>query len=279
MLFASAPLLGHGGYHQEIQRLDEQIAEHPDDGEIWFHRGRVKLLHGEWQDALTDLEKAERLVPGRFPVDWVRGDALVAAGKLDAARAVLDDFLASHCNHGGALLSRARLLAKMEMKDAAQADYCAALQHTPNAEPDLFLEVSDALARMKRNDEAIQVLETGMQKLGRVPGLLLKALELELGAKHFDAALARIEAMQKTSQRPEPWMVRRAEVLLQAGRRDEARAAWQELQDHIATLTDQQRGSHAMSVLAETVSQSLAQFDQISPPTSLAPAARSGGTP
>jgi Flp pilus assembly protein TadD len=77
-----------------------------------------------------------------------------------------------------------------------------------------------------------------MQKLGSVPGLLLKILELELAAKKFEAALARVQTMERVSPRPEPWMKKRAEILIQAGRREEARKALQELQHHIATLTD-----------------------------------------
>jgi hypothetical protein len=55
----------HGAYHEELQRSDEQLALHPDDPSLWFHRGYLNFLHGAWEMSLTDLEKTDRLAPGK----------------------------------------------------------------------------------------------------------------------------------------------------------------------------------------------------------------------
>lgn len=264
LVLSCASLYGHGAYHEELQRTDEQIAEHPNDGELWFHRGWVNFLHGEWQTSLTDLEKADRLAPGKFATDWIRGQALLTGGKLEAAKTVLDEFLAQHPTHGGAYLSRARVLAKMELWTGALSDFRAALTHTKNAEPDLYIEIADALAQQQQTDEAVQVLASGIQQLGNTPGLVLKALDLELATRRYDAALTRIAAMQSTAPRPEPWMARRAAVLAQAGRIAESRAAWLALQTHLSALPNLQRGSHAMSVLADEAAQALKSLSETS---------------
>ena len=52
-------------------------------------------------------------------------------------------------------------------------------------------------------------------------------------------------------------MAKRAALLAQAGRRAEARAAWQALIDHLAALPNLERGSHAMSILAEQAREAL----------------------
>ena len=78
-------------------------------------------------------------------------------------------------------------------------------------------EVAGALASHGYEKEAAGVLDTGIEKLGKIPSLVLRALDLEIAAKDFDAALRRIEHTRERAPRPEPWMARRAAVLA-AGR-------------------------------------------------------------
>lgn len=254
---------GHGAYHEELQRVNEQLAQHPDAPELLFKRAWVNYLHGDWQSSLVDLERTDRIAPGEWPTDFMRGQALMAAGRLEAAKAALDAFLEEQPRHGEGLLARGRVLWKMERSEAALTDLRAALECTAHPEPDLFIEVAEALKEQRLLDEAAQVLADGVKKLGNSPGLVLKALDLELATGRFDAALTRIDAMQKLSPRPEPWMARRASVLAQAGRVEASRAAWITLRDHLATLPNLERGSHAMSLLARQTMEALSSLDSV----------------
>ena len=114
--------------------------------------------------------------------------------------------------------------------------------------------------------EAVQVLAAGIEKLGPIPSLALRAMEVEIATKNFDAALTRVEALRKSAPRPEPWMARRASVLAQAGRIEDSRAAWQALVEHLAALPNLERGSHAMSKLAEDARQALASLASLTAP-------------
>jgi hypothetical protein len=113
-------------------------------------------------------------------------------------------------------------------------------------------------------------LEAGIEKLGTIPVLVLRLIDLEIGANDFSAALVRVETMRRTAPRPEPWMAKRASILAQQGRIPESRAAWQELITHLAALPSAERGSHAMSTLIEESRQAL---------TSLASQPESSQTP
>jgi len=248
----------HGAYHEELQRTDELIAASPDNAELWFHRGYLNFLHGDWRQSLLDVEQAERLAPGKHPVGLVRGQALMAGDQFEAARAVLDEFVRSHPEVSEGYAARARVLLKLAKPDEAVADFEAALAKLTHPEPDLYVETADAMIAQKHPENAVRVLQAGMRKLGEIPSLALKALELESALGLYDAALSRVAAMQKTAPRPEPWMARRADLLTQAGRTEEARAAWTALRDRIAGLPNLERGSHAMSVLAERADKALA---------------------
>ena len=261
----------HGAYHEELQRIDELIAASPDNGELWFHRGYLNFLHGDWRQSLLDVEQAERLAPGKHPVGLVRGQALMAGDQFEAARAVLDEFVRSHPEVSEGYAARARVLLKLAKPDEAVADFEAALAKLTHPEPDLYVETADAMIAQKHPENAVRVLQAGMRKLGEIPSLALKALELESALGLYDAALSRVAAMQKTAPRPEPWMARRADLLTQAGRTEEARAAWTALRDRIAGLPNLERGSHAMSVLAERADKALANPLPITSQTTATP--------
>lgn len=253
------PLLAcaHGTIHERLDQLNKALALQPDDAALRCQLAGVYCEHGDWREALAELDRAEALAPGRNAVDLRRGDALLTGGRPAVAKAALDRFLAAHPAHPDALLLRARALGALKQAEPSLADYRAALKATPRPEPDLVQEVADALAAHGHADEAMQVLAAALVRLGPVPSLALRALELETAAGRFDAALTRIDALQKTAPRPEPWMAKRAALLAKAGRVAGARAAWQALVAHLDALPNLERGSPSLRDLADQARQAL----------------------
>lgn len=250
--FAAAPIVSaHGSFHEELARIDALIREAPEDAGLWHQRGWLHLLHGDWEQTLLDVERAGRMAPGRFPPGYVQGKALAAGGKLVAARAVLGDYLKQHPEHGAAWLERARVLQRMGLAAQALPDFRMALAKIRNPEPDLYIELARILVECARSDEAVRVLDQGISRLGRIPSLALKAIEIDAARGMLSDALSRIALMQKSAPRPEPWMAQRARILERAGRHDEALSAWKDLVEHIAALPAQVRSAHAVSVFLE----------------------------
>lgn len=240
----------HGTFHELVTAISDEIAEQPRNAALYFKRARLHLEHADWKSTLIDLEMTDRLAPGALESGLVRGQALALAGMPDAAKDTLDEFLKTHAAHPLGLLERARVLKTLEQHDASLADYRQALDNTLHPEPDLFHEAAGALAERALHEEALQVLRRGLKTFGDVPSLVLKAMEIEIATGQYDAALTRVDAMQKSAPRPEPWMAKRASVLAQAGRLKDSRAAWLALREHLAALPNLERGSHAMSTLA-----------------------------
>ena len=241
----------HGPLHERIAALTAEIAAKPDDVALRYQLAEISCQHGDWQTALTNVDKVDQLAPGKFPTDLLRGRAALSAGKADDAKAALDRFIAGQPGNSQALYLRARAFERLGKNDECLNDYRAALAVDARPEPDVFQEVAVALAFRGHKDEALRVLDAGMVKLGAIPTLGLKAMEMEVSLKRYDAALVRLDAMQKAAPRPEPWMAKRAALLEQAGRPDESRAAWESLVTHLSKLPEAERRSHAMSKLAE----------------------------
>ncbi len=255
VLALSGSLYGHGGYHERIAALTAELENDASNPLAHLELGNLHGQHGDLQLALADLERVDKLAPGKFLTDLSRGQAWLTAGDFAQAKSALDRQLLTHPECAQAWLLRARARRGVGENAASLADYREALQRTAAPEPDLFQEVADALAAQGYQAEALQVLAAGIVRLGQIPVLTLRALDLEIAMKDFDAALERVEAARRSAPRPEPWMARRASVLAQAGRSDEARAAWAALVQHLEGLPERERGSFAMSKLMEEARQ------------------------
>jgi tetratricopeptide (TPR) repeat protein len=260
LLFQAGKAFGHGGFHERIDYLTKALEQAPSDPMLRFELANLYGLHGDTQLALENLDKVDALAPGKFPTDLTRGDALLVARNFSKAKEVLDRQLSSHPETARAWLLRARAKQELGQKEASLSDYREALKRASSPEPDLMEELANALSAAGKKEEAIQVLTAGIEKLGKIPSLVLRAVDLEMEMRKFDAALCRIEQAQEQAPRPEPWMARRAEVLAQAGRIEESRSAWKELLARLGSLPDYERSSNAMSQLSERARNALASL-------------------
>ncbi len=272
LVLSAGPALGHGGFHQRLAQLAVALEKSPNDPALHFELADVNGQHGDWQMALLNLDRVEELAPGKFPTSLLRGQAWLTGGQPGKAKTALDALLAGQPEHARGRLLRARAAQRLGDAAGSLADYREALRRTPAPDPDLLQETAGALAAGGFPEEAVRVLAAGMEKLGPIPSLVLRAMEVEIATGNFDAALARGEALRKSAPRPEPWMARRASVLAQAGRIEESRAAWQALVTHLEALPNLERGSHAMSKLAEDARHALASLANLTPSATSNPA-------
>ena len=264
LVLAAASAFGHGGYHERIAELTAETKKNPSNPMLHFALANLHGQHGDLKLALQNADRVEAIAPGKFLTDLLRGQAWLVAGEFARAKEALDRQLVSHPESAQAWLLRARAQQKMGQDTASLADYREALKRTASPDPDLVQEAAGALAAHGEQKEAAQVLTTGIEKLGKIPSLVLRALDLEIAMKDFDAALRRVEEARQTAPRPEPWMARRAEVLAKAGRIEESRAAWEAFQKHLDNLPERERNSNAMKKLKNESRQALTSLQSIS---------------
>lgn len=241
----------HGDLDARIRELRAALLEHPHDAKLHFDLATALCEHEEWLAALEAAACADELAPGAQPTDLPRGRALAGLGRNAEAQVVLDRVMAAHPELADLRLDRARILAKLGNVEASLADYRVLLRDVARPNPEMIVEVANALATHGQPAEALAALETGTSRIGAFPVIELKALELSLVLERFDGALRHIEVLRRLSPRPESWMAERAEVLTRAGRIAEARAAWDDLLRHIEGLPNLRRGTRELRQLAE----------------------------
>ena len=150
---------------------------------------------------------------------------------------------------------RGRVLVELGRPLAASADYDRALElfDSENVRPDpaYYLERARALTAAGNREEALRGLVEGLERWGAPITMQLLAIELELGLGRHDAALERVERIAAAANRQETWLVRRGEILENAGRTTEARAAYIAALRAIDALPVGRRGNQAMRRLEQ----------------------------
>jgi tetratricopeptide (TPR) repeat protein len=247
----------HEGLHEQIVAITAKIKRDPKNASLYLHRGELHRLHRDWTRAAADYDRAERLEPELTIVGFVRGRMLFESGRLQRAKFTLDRFLAHQPNHFEALVTRARVLAKLGAADDALNDFTHALTISPD--PELYLERAQVEARDGRHiAQALTGLDEGIRNLGPLATLQIAAIDLELRRRNYDAALTRLETVMSQSERKEAWLARRGEILELAARPQEARAAFQDALAAIASLPPNRRQTRSITALQLRIRTALA---------------------
>lgn len=257
-------LLAHGALHEQIATATKQIEKNPKSAELYLKRGELHRAHEDWDAALADYERVATLNPKLAIVDLARGKLLLAANWPVSAKFYLDRFLAAQPKHVDALVTRARVEAKLGQRFASAQDYTTAITLSAEPPPEYYIERAQALAAEggKYLDEALQGLDGGIKKLGPLVTLQLFAIDLELKQKRYEAALSRLDQITAQSPRKETWLARRGEILQQAGRLGEAREAFQAALKAIDSLPPARRQVPAMQELEKRLISALNDLDK-----------------
>jgi len=260
---ACAPvnLRAHGDLEARIAALSNTLATNSSHAELFFQRAELYRLHDQQTLALGDYRRVLELDPSIDAARLGMSEALLKVGNPVAARAMVETFLEKHSANPEALLVRAQILTAMGKKLEAVADYSKALSAVSRPAPEIYLERAALLTENGKVEEAIAGLDEGVKRLGHVPPLELRAVELELGRARPDAALARLDEQIARAHRKEFLFCRRATVLEKLERWEAARASYQAGLDALNALAPEQRNVPAVRALGQQIEAALARLD------------------
>lgn len=266
LLLAATAARAHGDFHTLINDTNRDIEKEPKNPLLYLHRGELYRIHQQFDVAQADIAHAESLAPGLSALDLAKARLLFDTGWPLSARAHLDRFLKATPNHVEALILRSRVWTRLGQPLYAADDYSHAISQTPEGAPDLYIERAHSLASNGPDqiETALRGLDDGIKRMGPLVTLQLTAIELEMRRQNYDGALARVDTVMARSPRKETWLTRKGEILLQAGRADEAKKAYSEALTALGTLPPARRNVPAIADLESRIRQEL---DQLNRPT------------
>ena len=254
VLFAgmsSIQVWAHGDVGGQVQALTERIQQEPRNAALYLQRGELQRHLQHWELANQDLDRAEQLDRKLTAVHLSRALLLLESGHPDRALRPVDRFLAVEPRRADAHETRGRILFRLARHAESEAAFSKAIELLDYPTPDLYLARNEAiLARGAAfQSAALAGLDEGIARLGPVVTLELAAIELERTMKNWDGALRRVERQARVSPRKEGWLVRRGNILSEAGRDTEARQAYTQALTAIESLPERYRTAAATKQL------------------------------
>jgi len=263
LLVCISPLtvFAHEGISDQIREVNTQIRYDPKNPELYIKRGELYRVEQRWHAALADYKRASDLDPNLALVDFCKGRMYLDAGQPQIAKRYIDIFLKKKPDHAEGLIVRARILMKLHQYPLAAADFTRAIDLLPEPRPENYIERAQAQKSGGDLKAALNGLDEGIAKLGPLVTLQLDAIELEMDLANYDGALKRLETLAAQSERKETWLARKGEILLKAGRTQEARAAFGESLQAIKQLPEPLRTTKSTTELEAQIKSRLAELN------------------
>lgn len=271
LLFLLSGLVPRGSAHVDLlvqlEDINQQIAKDPKNVDLYLRRGELHRVHMDWDNALADFNYILTIEPGNTSVDYAKGRLMSDANWLLSAKGYLDRFISTHPRHAEAFTTRARVYTRLGLHQASAEDYDVSVSLSPEPGPEMFIERAQTLAALGPGhvNKAIEGLDEGIKRIGPLVTIQLLAIDLEVKRTNFTGAIERVDGITQRSPRKETWLTRRAEILEQAGRPDEARQSYQAALAALASLPPVRRNVPAMSHLERRIRTQLESINAAHP--------------
>jgi tetratricopeptide (TPR) repeat protein len=218
------PLRAHQDLLLQIEQLDGQISEDPQNTELLIKRGDLYRRHGDWASAEDDFEMVRELSPDHSSIDWFQGRLLVSSGRNEEGIILLTRFVEQDPNHGGAYRVRAEARWNLQQPLLAALDYQLAVNNSERPSPSLYrsLVLSLVAAGADHTDEAIAVVDDGLNRFAGEISLLGLGADLSLSQKKPGLAQFYLRKIPSRLNALPQWQFRQAILVCVKGDEDKA---------------------------------------------------------
>lgn len=261
---APAAARAHGDVHGRIDEASRALARSPDDAALLARRGGLFALDEDWARAADDFARARALAPDDPELAHHLANARLRAGEPGRAEALLDELLEREPDHADAFLLRARAREALGRHADAAEDYASSLAFAREPSPGVWLELSIALERGGRLDDALAALDAAAARLGPLAVLAERALALAGRDRPADAR-AWIERLPPAVRESPRWRLRRASLLRAEGALPAARAEVRDALAALDALPEARRRAEANVLLRGELEREAAALDAASP--------------
>jgi tetratricopeptide (TPR) repeat protein len=225
----------HPGKHEQLQRINHSIEQQPNEQALYIQRGYIYSENGEFDSAKADYQQAEELgPPALVALNW--GILYYRMGDFERATEYFDQYLEQFPKAAHAYEYRARAARDTGNYQQAIADLNSYFDLLEAPHPGNYIAAANMLHDMQQTEQALQLLDKGMEKIGLTPQLQRRAIELELERDQVSNAIARQDSLRKPLNANPLWKLQMAELLLQDNRDEEARKMAREAENELLKL-------------------------------------------
>lgn len=242
---AGAVLRAHPSPEHRLEEIEEHLRDNSADPAMRISYAAQLRKMERFDEADKALNTVDLIAPGlpaarleRAQIAYARHEDVEVAESLGKA------LVTEHPRFAEGWGFLAQLQRKAEKTDEAIDSFRRYIALTSEYRAGDFTDLATLLS--KRNEpgdkeEAIQVLDQGVAKVGDLTGLHLMAADLEVSLKRHEAAARRFDKLAARF-RPRPdWAKRKGDIYLDAGRYGEASQAYDSAIAIIQAMPKQRR--------------------------------------
>ena len=231
MLILRGLILGRISDYYRAAQLADHLVHHADtDIAAYVARARTRAVFHRFEEALDDLDHADRISPQDAPAKHERAAILQALGRYDEALAAYEEAAdrGGQFEQAGAL---AGLWADCGETDAAQRAYLESLRSRRGVSPFpvalLDFQLGTMWMRHGRLDQARACFEAALRRVPAYAAAQGHLAEVEADLGEPEAAITRLYPLAAASDDPD-YAAQLARILGELGRNDEA-SGWRRL--------------------------------------------------
>lgn len=255
---------GHGELSRKIAIFTKRIEAAPKDAGLRIERGECHRLHKDFGLAAADYDAALRLDPTLDAVHLCRAMLYFDSARHAKALTSIDAYLERVPRHVHGLHHRARILTVLGRYREASDAYDHVIRVASPPTPDMYLERSAAVLATKGTEcveRAVAGLDAGLERLGNLVVLQLRAIEIERDNGRVPHAVARVTSILNGTTRKERWLFRRAALLEKQEKPREAINDYRGTLEHVSRLPRHARNRRAFRRLAADARAALARLE------------------
>lgn len=210
----------HGNLSIRIKEKTQEISKHPRKAVLYFERGYLYQQHYEYQKAINDYKKAEKLGHADNLLNFRKSESYFESKKFKKALIALKPYYIKNPLDIKAHKLEAQILNKLKRYHESLSANEYVFNNTIDLRPNDVISYSESilLVDAKNYNKAIYIIELGLQKLGtNVIVLQLKKLELFKKGNQVENTIQLLNELIIKQHRKEYWYYKKAEYLFEIG--------------------------------------------------------------
>ncbi len=221
ILLIQSTLFAHGDLDKRIKKVSKEIKENPSNPDLYLKRGTLYFQHEEYKKSIKDYKRCSKLGMNSNALNFCYARSYEKQGFHKKALQHLDKVLKSDSLDVKAWRLQGLVLFKEKKYCDAATSYDKVLTHAIAAYTENFLEASKAWEHCAsiKNDNAVNVILQGIQKLGPLTVFHQRLVELHLSKKDYTSALNFQNKIIQSLTRKEHATYKRALIYQQAGKK------------------------------------------------------------
>lgn len=252
LFFSTNVLFAHGELAARIKEKTSQISKDPKNAELYFKRGILYYQHKEFNKAVKDYNKAEKLGKKEKFLFYHKAEVYRSLKRHKKALNAIEIFFTIDAKDVKIHKLKAQVLMDLEKFDEALIYYNYVLEKTIDLRPEDIVEYCNILlAKDSKNIEgALVAIELGLEKLGQQTiTLRLKKIEYLKLLQKNNEVINEYNSLILSSKRKENWYYEKAIFLNSLNKTTEVMISLQQAKISIQELNPKFRQTSSIKKL------------------------------